>query len=288
MKKVLVLGSNGMLGHVLTQHLLDSKEFIVINASHSFPFNKDSILIDVTDLKSLESMIKDIKPNYIVNCVGILIRNSNHSPSKSIFINSFLPHFLSELSVSENFTLIHLSTDCVFSGKKGSYSETEMSDAYDIYGKSKSLGEVCYNKSVVLRTSIIGPEIKTNCEGLFDWFFSQEGEVNGFTSVFWGGITTLELSKSIITVINRDLKGLFHITNGSKISKYELLSLLKKIWNKSDIKININSDQKIDKSLKPSAKFDFHIPSYFQMLSELKIWIKEHENLYLNKPNYLK
>lgn len=277
-----------MLGHVLTQCLLDSKVYAVINVSHSFPFNKESILLDVTDLKSVERLIKEIKPDYIVNCVGVLIRNSTLFPSKAIFINSYLPHFLSELSIKENFKLIHLSTDCVFSGKKGLYSETDISDAYDIYGKSKSLGEVYSNNSITLRTSIIGPEIKSNCEGLFDWFFSQHGEINGFTSVFWSGVTTLELSKSIIKLLHTDLTGLVHVTNGSKISKYELLSMFKEIWNKSDVVICPNSDRNIDKSLMPSRTYNFEIPDYFQLLSDLLNWIKEHEYLYLNKPDYFK
>ena len=163
--------------------------------------------------------------------------------------------------------MIHVSTDCVFSGKKGAYSEDDMRDADDIYGMSKALGEIFDAPHCTLRTSIIGPELKDGT-GLFHWFMKQTKEVRGFTKAFWGGVTTLELAKSINKAIQNNLEGLYHVTNGKKISKYDLLYLFNKHRN-IPLSIVPYDGYEVDKSLVKSKKFDFEIPDFDVMIEKV-------------------
>ena len=128
--------------------------------------------------------------------------------------------------------LIHISTDCVFSGRQGMYADNDFRDADDIYGRSKALGEIFSDKDLTIRTSIIGPELKRYGEGLFHWFMSQRERVNGYTKVFWSGVTTLELAKAIEYSLDNDVTGLFQLSNGVRISKYDLLVLFNEIFKR--------------------------------------------------------
>ncbi|HHX68355.1 MAG TPA: SDR family NAD(P)-dependent oxidoreductase, partial [Gallicola sp.] len=135
-------------------------------------------------------------------------------------------------------------------------------------------------KDATIRTSIIGPELKVDGEGLFHWFMMQKGEVKGFRSAIWSGVTTLELAKAIDKVIENNLSGLIHLTNGESIDKFTLLSLIKEIWGKNDISIVADNKHMVNKSLKKTDKFDFEVPSYRKMLLELQKWMINHENIY--------
>lgn len=280
MKKVLILGSTGMLGHQVYFQMKKDKCFELFNLSFRNKLNEDTILCDVTDTERLSKIIFDIKPDYIINCIGILIQGSNQNPKNSIFINAYLPHWLAAQAESFDGKLIHISTDCVFSGSKGGYVETDFRDADDVYGRGKALGEVVSEKHLTLRTSIIGPEIKLNGEGLFHWFMKQEGDVNGYLSAFWGGVTTLELSKVVIKAIDQNITGLINITNGDKISKHDLLIHFNEIF-KRGLNINPFEGKKVDKSLVSlRSDFDFKIPSYKEMITEMDKWMHEHNYLY--------
>ena len=173
-----------MLGHVLLKKLNGSKAFEVYDITRNKEERINNFDCDVTNFSSLFEIIKEIKPNVIINCVGVLINGSNSNPSNAILLNALLPHKLVEFSKIIGAKLIHISTDCVFDGSKGSYIETDIKTAQDIYGLSKSLGEINDSENLTLRTSIIGPELKNNGEGLFSWFINQKGEVNGFANLF--------------------------------------------------------------------------------------------------------
>jgi dTDP-4-dehydrorhamnose reductase len=280
MRKVLVLGSTGMLGHQVVSRLTQNPDFQVFDLSFRNKFREETIICDVTDFKKLGQEIEDIRPNFIVNCIGILIKGSNDNPKNSIIINAYLPHFLTGEGDKIGAKVIHISTDCVFSGKKGGYQESDFRDADDVYGRGKALGEVNSEKHLTLRTSIIGPELKKNGEGLFHWFMMQNGKVNGFSEAFWGGVTTLQLAKSIEVAIYNNLSGLLHVSNGEKISKLEILELFKKIWKKNDVEIQKMESKVIDKSLQSSKSFDFYIPSYERMLTELYEWMLQNQGIY--------
>jgi dTDP-4-dehydrorhamnose reductase len=281
MKKFLILGSAGMLGHVVYTYLNELKKYELFDASFPNKFHPDSILLDVTNKAAVEEIISNIKPDIIINCIGILIKGSQQDPSNAIYLNSYLPHQLSKLQRKHGGKLIHISTDCVFTGEKGGYIETDFKDARDTYGLSKALGEVNNELDLTFRTSIIGPELKEQGEGLFHWFRSQKGSINGYTQALWGGVTTLELAKAIDKAINQNLSGLIHLTPGYPISKFDLVSLFKKIWNRTEIEIKPYDGKKVDKSLNTERNdFDFSVKSYDDMLIELFNFMENHRELY--------
>jgi dTDP-4-dehydrorhamnose reductase len=280
MKKILILGSTGMLGHQVFLNLKKSNEFEVFDLSFRNKLREETIICDITDFTKLEGIINELKPDILLNCIGILIQGSNQNPKNSILINAYFPHWLVSVADEIESKVIHISTDCVFSGKKGEYVESDFRDADDVYGRGKGLGELFSDKHLTLRTSIIGPEIKKNGEGLFHWFMNQKGEVNGFTKAFWGGVTTTELSKVITRAIREDLSGLYHVTNGETISKFDLLSAFNKTFDKG-VKINSVEGKSVDKSLKSEKEdIDFAIPSYEVMITEMKDFMSENKSLY--------
>jgi len=285
-KKILLLGATGMAGHVAYHYLKETNKYEIVDVVFRNKLTADSIVLDVTDKQATEELIKAVKPDIIVNCIGILIKGSRQHPDNAIYINAYFPHLLERLSSEIDAKLIHISTDCVFSGKKGNYTERDFRDADDVYGRSKALGEVENDRDVTLRTSIIGPELKQNGEGLFHWFMHQEGKVNGFTDAIWGGVTTLELAKAIDKAIDNNFTGLVHLSNGTGINKYDLLNLFKTIWNRNNVDINLFEGHAVDKSLQSSTKFNMNVPSYSAMLDEMKNWMDKYRDMYQNFYEY--
>jgi dTDP-4-dehydrorhamnose reductase len=280
MKKVLVLGSQGMLGHIVALYLKETKKYKVI--THSRNHNtKSTIHIDLTASRQLEQYLFQEKPDVVINCVGVLIKGSKTDPTNAIYLNAYFPHLLSDIIKFHGGKLIHISTDCVFSGLKGNYSEQDTPDASDTYGRSKALGELINDYDLTLRTSIVGPELKENGEGLFHWFMKSKGKVNGYTNVIWGGVTTLALAKVIEQGMDENIVGLQHVTNGVPISKYDLLDYFKYVWDKTDIDIIPDGKEKKDSSLitKRMAPLYFGF-SYLQMLEDLRYWMQQHSELY--------
>lgn len=269
MKKILILGSSGMLGHMLFFYLQSLGKYILFDISSNRKLRDKSIAMDVRQTDALEKAIDSIQPDYIVNCVGILIRGSNENTGNSILINSFLPHALSEITLKYGCKLIHISTDCVFSGLKGWYSEYDFRDADDIYGRTKALGELNNMRDLTLRTSIIGPELKDNGEGLLHWVLKQQGEINGYADVYWTGLTTLQLSKIIEETIQDFIPGLYNLSNNTRISKYELIQIILKVFGRT-ISVKPSYGRNIDKSLRCEL-FNHRttIPDYQTMLEEL-------------------
>ncbi|MHA1764372.1 MAG: dTDP-4-dehydrorhamnose reductase family protein [Promethearchaeota archaeon] len=283
MKKILIFGSTGMAGHVITRYFKSLNKYEIFNSSRS-RLDEDTHIIDVlNNREDIINFIERLRPDIIINCIGVLIRESELYPDQAIYINSYFPRFLENLGKKSQFKLIHLSTDCVFSGERGNYSETDIKDGKTMYARTKSLGEVINKKDLTIRTSIIGPELKSRGEGLFHWFFNQKNEIKGYNKVYWTGITTLELAKAIDVAVEEDLSGLYHLVPNNKISKHELLNLIKKIWN-LPIKI-IKSDVPVsDKSLiNTRTDFSYNIPDYEDMLRELHEWMKNYNYQYYKK-----
>src|SRR5690554_4361861 len=282
-KRILILGSTGMLGHVFYHTVKENNNYEIVDVAFRNKLNDGTIICDVTDKHKLAKVIKEANPDYIVNCIGILIKGSTNNPANAIYINSYLPHYLNSLAKENEAKLIHVSTDCVFSGSKGGYTESDFRDADDVYGRSKGLGELFGKDSLTIRTSIIGPEIKAAGEGLLHWFLKQEGTINGYTQAFWGGVTTLELSSAILAALNQNISGLVHLTNGVAISKFEMLQLFKKEFNRENLNIEPLDNKKVDKSLKSErSDFNYTVPSYAQMFQKM------HENMQENKDVYVK
>lgn len=279
-KRVLVLGSTGMLGHQAVNYFLQFDDYEVFDISFRSKFRDETIILDVTHKQLFEETITEIKPDYIVNCIGALIGGANSDISNAIYINSYLPHQLKDVAKNINAKLVHISTDCVFSGKKGNYVEADKRDGKDTYAKTKALGEVIDDSNVTLRTSIIGPELKTNGEGLFHWFMTQEGTINGFKKAIWSGVTTLELARAIKWAIENDITGLYHITNNKSISKNDLLNLFKK-YTKKNIEIIAVDGKEVNKSfLDTRCELNYMIPSYEDMIKDMVDLIKTNKELY--------
>ena len=280
--KILVLGSAGLIGHQVYNYLEDSGDcYELYNISYRNKIQDDTTLLDARNEKIFIDKITDIKPHYIINCIGILINGSDLDPENAIFLNSYMPHRLSRLADKINAKLIHISTDCVFSGdKKDPYVETDEKDGRGVYAKTKGLGEVINDKHLTLRTSVVGPELKSDGEELFHWFMNQSNSVSGFTKAIWSGVTTVELAKAIKWSIDNNITGLYHITNNSSISKYELLRLFQK-HIKKDIDIIPVDGKNVNKSFIDTRQLrKYRIPSYEQMVIDMASLIFKNKLMY--------
>lgn len=285
MKKIIVLGANGMAGHVITNYLRSQAEnYHVISVARTAGIVIPDVLLDVTNFEKLKTLIEDEKPDFVINAIGLLNEVAEKNPDLAVLINSYLPHFLESVTRNTACKIIHISTDCVFSGKKGEYIETDFKDGKGYYAQSKALGEIINDKDVTLRTSIIGPEINPNGIGLFNWFMQQEGVIKGYTNAIWTGITTIELAKIICFIIrpeNNNITGLYHLVNDKSISKHDLLYLTKSVFQMDNITIEAFDDYKVDKSLiNTRNELLYDIPNYLTMLNEMELWVKTNQIFY--------
>ncbi|MFF2498137.1 dTDP-4-dehydrorhamnose reductase family protein [Peribacillus sp. NPDC058075] len=275
--KVLVLGGQGMAGHVIKEYFTQDPKYQVTYTSRD-PNDKKGLYLDVTDVTSLEEIMDKVKPDITINCIGILNEYASDNTKLAFQVNSVFPHQLVKLTERNNGKLIHISTDCVFSGSKGDYTEDDVPDSSTIYGQSKHLGEIISEKHLTIRTSIIGPELKENGIGLFLWFMKQKGEIKGYEKVLWNGVTTLELAKALDTMIQKNITGLYHLGSDEKISKAALLTLIQEIFKKTDVEIIPDSFINLDRTIKNTRNdFQYKMPTYEEMLVELRDWMKKKE-----------
>lgn len=261
--KILVLGATGMLGHKVIEILSTRFEVVGSVRSDVQRFQDHPVLgqtplvghVRVDDFDSMINAFSQVRPEAVVNCIGVIKQAAEaQDPLISLAINSVFPHRLSQLCKATGSRLIHISTDCVFSGKKGSYTEDDISDAEDLYGRTKVLGEAVGDGTMTLRTSFIGRELGSQLS-LVDWFISQRGQkVNGYTQAIYTGFTSYALGTIIADILenHEDLSGLWHVSS-DRINKYELLKLVNEAY---DLGITIEPDVSvvIDRSL-DSARF---------------------------------
>ncbi len=261
--KILVFGGGGMLGHKLVQKLqVDFDVWTSFRDSYKKYenlkfFNPEKIVnrVNVLDFESIQKTIREVNPEIVINAVGIIKQlPSSKDVIKTLLTNSIFPHQLAEICAEENRYLINISTDCVFDGAKGNYKEEDISNASDLYGRSKSLGEVNNQRCLTIRTSIIGRELFTK-NSLVEWFLSnEEVRIKGFVNAIYSGFPTIILAEIISELLRHQnfLAGLYHVSS-EPINKYELLKLLKKAFQ---IKVEIEpfEEFKIDRSLN-SDKF---------------------------------
>lgn len=255
---VLVLGASGMLGHAVLRFFAGSSGITVYGSVRSgaakalLPSAVQSNVItgiDVDNWDSLVALFARTQPDVVINCVGLVKQLAEaDDPLAAIPINSLLPHRLARLCAVRGARLVHISTDCVFAGTRGMYLETDPSDAKDLYGRSKFLGEVHGPGAVTLRTSIIGPELNS-AHGLVGWFLAQTGRIRGFTHAIFSGLPTVELARVIRDFVLPDpqLQGLYHVA-AAPINKYELLRLIAAAYGRT-IEIAPDAALVIDRSL---------------------------------------
>lgn len=269
-----------MAGHIISIYLKEQGYNVDALSRREFKHCKN-IIQDVTDFESLKEIIYKNEYDCIINAIGILNKSAENNKAEAVLLNSYLPHFLRKITKDSKTKIIHLSTDCVFSGKKGNYKEQDLKDGESFYDRSKSLGEIDNDKDLTFRNSIIGPDLEKNGIGLFNWFMKQNQKINGYNKVFWTGVTTLTLAKAIDNAIQSDLTGLYHLVNNKKISKYNLLKLFNEHFKNNRINIDKVNKPVSDKSLINTRKdFDFKVPDYTIMIKEMKSWIDNHKELY--------
>ncbi|MGG2079121.1 dTDP-4-dehydrorhamnose reductase family protein [Lelliottia nimipressuralis] len=279
--KILIVGASGMLGGSLLRYFANNTEHDVYgtvrdsNAQSKLVSQYNAKIIsdvNVHDINRLRNVVSEVRPHYVLNSVGVVKQlKESKFPVQSISINSLLPHQLAEICSENDAKLIHFSTDCVFSGKKGNYSVGDIPDAFDLYGRSKLLGEVDYAPHLTLRTSIIGHEQGSN-HSLVDWFLNQSGEVKGFNKAIFSGVPTVYMAELLNKYIftNPNLSGLYQVSV-DPIDKYTLLSLIKNIYKKE---INILKDDSlsIDRSLNSSEfKMDTGMsnPTWHELIEKM-------------------
>jgi len=256
--KVLVLGAAGMLGHKLILGLSPLFEIVGTVRAPLSKYADHPVLnnmhllgdVQVENFDSVQHAITNTRPALVINCIGIVKQaTAAHDPLISISVNALFPHRLAPLCRDAGIRLIHISTDCVFSGSKGNYIESDVADAEDLYGRTKLLGELDYDGSLTLRTSMIGRELETT-HGLIEWFLSQQGKsIKGFRRAFFSGFTTKVLAEIIVKIIlnHQNLQGIYHIAS-EPISKFDLLSLVKKAYA-LNVQIEPDDDVVCDRSL---------------------------------------
>jgi dTDP-4-dehydrorhamnose reductase len=257
--KVLVLGASGMLGNAVMRVLGENKGWQVFGtvrssaAARFFPPDIAASLVagvDVEDQDALVRVFANVRPDVVINCIGLIKQLADgDDPLLALPINAMLPHRLARLCELAGSRLVHVSTDCVFSGSRGAYVEEDVSDALDLYGKSKFLGEVHDAHAITLRTSIIGHELQS-AHGLVEWFLAQQGRCKGFRRAIFSGLPTVVLAKIIRDVVipRPELSGLYHVA-AAPISKFDLLTLVARQYNKS-IEIVPDDAVVIDRSLR--------------------------------------
>lgn len=256
--KILVIGASGMIGSTVLRVLSEQKDWQVsgsVRAASVRRFFSPAIGarlcpgIDVEKQDDLVRIMNQIRPDVVVNCAGLTKHKPEaENPLNAVPINTLLPHRLAGLCQLVGARMIHVSTDCVFSGAKGGYTETDFADARDVYGKSKALGEVDYAHTITLRTSTIGHELQSNY-GLLDWFLSQAGQCPGYTRAVFSGLPTVIFAQVVRDVVipHPELSGLYHVA-AKPIAKYDLLQLIARVYGKT-IDIVPDGQVVIDRSL---------------------------------------
>ena len=282
--KFLILGCNGMAGHMITLYLKE-QGYEVDGIARSESRLVKTIKGDARDTDLLERTIKEGDYGAVVNCIGILNKFAESDHEAAVFLNSYLPQDLAKVTEEMHTQIIHISTDCVFSGSRGGYRESDFPDGEMFYDRSKALGEIVNSKDITFRMSIIGPDISSDGIGLINWFLQQKGCVKGYKNAFWTGQTTLQLAKTIENAAILHIHGLYNMVPEEKISKYNMLVLFNKYLRKNPIEIIPEESFKIDKSLIRSnfEIFSYKIPSYEQQIIELGEWMRSHKELY---PHY--
>ena len=260
--RMLIIGSTGMAGHMLAKYFPEAD---TLNRASGF---------DAAQTENVKDYFNNLatRYDYIVNCVGVLVQASANDPVEAIKINSIFPRVLEEIFKDTPTKIIHISTDCVFSGTRGGYSEFCATDERGIYGASKALGEIDNNKDITIRTSIIGPEIvERKNPGLLRWFLTTDhGTVEGWQNAYWNGITTLQLAKVIEAITQKPkASGIYNVHTPESYSKYRVLKEIEKVYKTNKLIESVLKKPPVSKTLYSKRKRILEIPSLEIQLQEL-------------------
>lgn len=272
-----------MAGHTISLYLQEQGHEV-----YGFDLKKSkyikSFAGNAFDTETIARVIKEGNYDSVINCIGVLNQFAEQNHALAAFLNSFFPHFLAKTTEGTETQVIHMSTDCVFSGKRGSYTEEDFPDGETFYDRSKALGELNDDKNITLRNSIVGPDINPKGIGLLNWFMQQNGEINGFTKAMWTGQTTLQLAKTMEAAAKEKAYGLYNTVPDHSISKCNLCGLFNKYLRNNELTIHPVEGVNADKSLKRTHfEFGYLIPDYETMVAEMAEWIFKHKEMY---PHY--
>lgn len=273
-----------MAGHIISLYLKEQGHDVL-----GFALSKsklvDSVVGDAMDAGFMRELIGVNKFDTVINCIGLLNQFAENNKAGATYLNAYFPHQLAQLTEGTKTQVIHMSTDCVFSGEKGHYVEDDLRDGTTFYDRSKALGELDDDKNLTMRQSIVGPDINQNGIGLLNWFMQQHGEINGYTKAIWTGQTTLQLAKTMEAAARERAHGLYNMVPDTWISKCGLLGLFNKYLRDNSLIIHpVDNKMTADKSLQRTRfDFDYRIPDYDQMVAELAEWMRAHKALY---PHY--
>ena len=289
--KILIFGITGMLGSCIYKYFSIQGNYKVIGVSRDasknnfFKQNSHATIMhfnELEDFEQLENFLEKVKPDIILNCIGVIKQKiKSYSPYKTLFLNSYFPHLLDKLASNLSFKLIHFSTDCVFDGISGSYTESDIPLPKDYYGMTKLLGEVNRSDSLTLRTSFIGHELNSSFQ-LLNWFLSSKGSIKGYSKAIYTGMPTIQIAQILekYVIPNRSLRGLYHLSS-SPITKHDLLQLFLNTYN---YQISILEDDKVvvDRSLNSTSfksKTGFDCPPWNEMIKKMYEFQKQSQYL---------
>lgn len=279
--KILVLGCNGMAGHLISLYFKEQGYEVTGFARSASQLLDKTIIGDASDMSLIKHILDEGNYDAVINCIGLLNQFAEENKAMAVLLNSYLPHYLVEITKNTRTKVIHMSTDCVFAGNNGPYYEDSFPNGATFYDRSKALGEINNNKDLTFRNSIIGPDIKETGIGLFNWFMKQENSIGGFTGAIWTGVTTYTLAKAMEAAIKENLTGLYNLVNNESINKFDLCSLFNKYFKAGEIEIYTNDKLQLDKSLRRKRNdFSFIVPSYEQQIKEMREWVDAHRELY--------
>lgn len=282
--KILVLGCNGMAGHLISLYFKEKGHEVVGFARQQSQLLDSTIIGDASDMTLIKKVIEEGNYDAVINCIGLLNQFAENNKAMAVLLNGYLPHYLVELTKDTKTRIIHMSTDCVFAGNDGPYFEDSLPNGASFYDRSKAMGEFNNDKDLTFRNSIIGPDIKASGIGLFNWFMKQEGPIGGFTGAIWTGVTTYTLAQAMEAALKENLTGLYNLVNNTSINKFDLCSLFNKYFRAGEVEINPNDKLQLDKTLKCTrTDFSFRVPSYEQQIKDMREWVDAHPSLY---PHY--
>jgi len=282
--RILVLGANGMAGHTISRYFMESGHETHGLSVAPIEYLHTVFICDVLKKDEFSSILQRGDYDCVINCIGILNKAADDHKALAVYLNSYLPHFIVDTLKDKKTKYIHMSTDCVFSGEKGDYKETDFQDGKTYYDRTKALGEVNDDKNLTFRNSIIGPDMNVEGIGLFNWFMKQNNNLRGYDKAVWTGVTTLTLAKAMEQAIIEDLTGIYNLVNNEKTNKYEMLHLFNKHFKASKLRITPSDMVIADKSLVNTRDdFSFVVPSYEDMIIDMKKWIFDHREFY---PHY--
>ena len=280
--RFLVLGASGMAGHVICIYLKEQGHDVIGFSRKKVDF-VESISGDAADFSLLKGIIEIGHFDAVINAIGILNQFAEQNKETAILLNGYLPHYLAKITADIDTQIIHMSTDCVFSGHSGPYTEDAIRDGGTFYDRSKAVGELDDEKNLTLRNSIVGPDINADGIGLLNWFMKQS-EVNGYTKAMWTGLTTLQLAKTMEKAVEVKAHGLVNMVYEKNISKYDLLRLFNRYLRDDKVIIHPFDGFSADKTLvRTNYDFDYKVPDYETMVAEMAVWMKSHKKLY---PHY--